>query len=507
MNEDQKKDMQQVKQGQRYARFAAKLRASRLRDVVLIVLLLVLGAAAAVAIVEPWLFHPPTVEEIQIEGITLKTGNPRPEALLKLSRERLQSPVKLVGPDVIHTTNMAELGATVDLPTLDRILMELAEENSPTVRHFYENAPADEIPIIGLPISLDSPSALESLVALKASIDRAPKNARFDFESGSVIEEAEGLSLDVYGTLERLDRALVENTAEIEMVVRQLPSRITQSELSNIKVDSVIGFFETRVSRLIKDKDRTHNVLLGAARLNGQIIMPGQVFSFNDVLGDRGEARGFRYAPVIAGGVLVEGMGGGTCQVASTLNAAAFFAGLVVVDRRPHSRPSSYIKLGLDATVSYPDLDLKLKNPFDFPVVIHFGMKDGILRAEFRGKTRPYTVTFLRKIIRSVPFPVRIVENSGLAKGKEVITQNGIPGYTVRRYQIIDHDKVAYRFQTLDKYPPTIQIVHRGTAPSRRFADKIEDEPKPDTHSPYRASNYLRMVQGKDNLWYEQSHE
>ncbi len=507
MNEDKKTDTQQVEQGHLTARFTAKVRSSRLRDVVLIVLLLLLGAAAAMAIVEPWLFHPPTVEEIQIEGITLKTGNPRPEALLKLSRERLQSPVKLVGPDVIHATNMAALGASVDLRTLDRILMELAEENSPTVRHFYQNATADDIPEIGLPISLDSQSALESLVALKASIDRAPQNARFDFESGHVIKEAPGLSLDVFGTLERLDRALMENTAEIEMVVRQLPSRVTQSELSNIEVESVIGFFETRVSRLIKDTDRTHNVLLGSARLNGQIIMPGQVFSFNDVLGDRSEARGFRYAPVIAGGVLVEGMGGGTCQVASTLNAAAFFAGLVVVDRRPHSRPSSYIKLGLDATVSYPDLDLKLRNPFDFPVVIHFGMKDGILRAEFRGKTRPYTVTFLRKIIGSVPFPVRIVDNPNLAKGKEVITQNGIPGYTVRRYQIIDRNKVAYRFQTLDKYPPTLQIVHRGVSSSRQPLIKIGDVPKPDTHNPYRASKYLRMVQGKDNLWYEQSHE
>jgi vancomycin resistance protein YoaR len=304
-----------------------------------------------------------------------------------------------------------------------------------------------------------------------------------------------------------LDRALLENASEVEMVVRQVPSQITQSELSDVEVDSVVGFFETRVSRLIKDKDRTYNVLLGSGRLDGQIIMPGQVFSFNDALGDRSEARGFRYAPVIAGGVLVEGMGGGTCQVASTLNAAAFFSGLVVAERRPHSRPSSYIKLGLDATVSYPSLDLKLKNPFDFPVVMHLGMEDGILRVEFRGKTRPYTVTFLRKIIRSAPFPVRVMENPNLLKGKEVITQNGIPGYTVRRYQVIDHDKVAYRFQSIDKYPPTTQIVHQGTASRGLIPGKTEDVPKADTHNPYRASNYLRMVQGKDDLWYEQSHE
>ncbi len=476
-------------------------------NVFLIFLLLVLGALAAVVIVEPWSFHPPVVKTIEIGGIALETGKPRPEALLRLARERLQAQLTLAGPELVHTTNMAALGATVDLQTLDRILVELARENSPTVRYFYQNEKDDDIPQIALPLSLDSQSAVEALVTLKARIDRKPQNARFDFETGHVIEEKSGLSLDVYGTLERLDRALKENLSRVDMVVAEVPSQITQSKLSNMEVDSVVGFFETRVSRLIKDTDRTYNVLLGSARLNGQIIMPGQVFSFNDVLGDRSEVQGFRYAPVIAGGVLVEGMGGGSCQVASTLNAAAFFAGLVEVERRPHSRPSSYIKLGLDATVSYPDLDLKLKNPFDFPVVVHFGMKDGILRAEFRGKARPYTVTFLRKIIRSVSFPVRILENPNLAKGKEVITQNGIPGYTVRRYQVIDHDKVAYRFQSIVKYPPTTQIVHRGIASRGTIPGTIEDIPKPDTHNPYRASNYLRMVQGKDTLWYEQSHE
>ena len=224
------------------------------------------------------------------------------------------------------------------------------------------------------------------------------------------------------------------------------------------------------------------------------------------MLGERSEARGFRYAPVIAGGVLVEGMGGGTCQVASTLYAASFFAGLVVVDRQTHSRPSSYIKLGLDSTVSYPDLDLRLRNLFDFPVSIHFTANDGTLRAEIRGKKRPYTVTLLRKVIRQEPFQTRYVDDSNLLQGKEVVTQNGIPGYTVRRFQIVEADKVGYRFQTVDKYPPTLQFIHRGTAPT---ADSIDPKyaPKPDLHKPYRAASYLRMVQGPEGLWYERSHE
>ncbi|HUT78563.1 MAG TPA: VanW family protein, partial [Polyangia bacterium] len=230
------------------------------------------------------------------------------------------------------------------------------------------------------------------------------------------------------------------------------------------------------------------------------------IFSFNETLGDRTEARGFRYAPVIAGGALVEGMGGGTCQVASTLYAAAFFAGMVIVERQPHSRPSSYIKLGLDATVSYPDLDLKIKNPFDFPVVIHYAVNEGSFRAELRGRERPYTVTLLRRVVDTRPFPVRVIETSKLARGTEVVSQLGVPGYTVRRYKVIEGGKIGYRFQSHDKYPPTAQFVYQGTADPGGLAG-VKDAPRPDTHKPYHASNYLRVVQGPDGLWYESSHE
>ncbi len=478
------------------------------RNGVFIFAFLFLGAASALVILEPWTTPAQPVNKIQIGRLEVPTGNARPEELINLSRARLQTPLTLTGPDFVHRTNWISLGASVDLQTLDRILLELAQEDSPAARYARDKAVADELLQIPMPISLDSQAAVESLVALKEMVDRKPKNASFDFEAQKVIKEASGLSLDVYATLARLDQALKEGLQEVSMAVTEVPAHIAERNLADIDVNAVAGFFETRYSRMRKDKDRTHNVKLGASLLDGQVILPGQFFSFNDTLGVRSEARGFRYAPVIAGGVLVEGMGGGTCQVASTLNAAAFFSGLVVVDRRPHSRPSSYIKLGLDATVSYPDINLKLKNPFDFPVVIHFTMNEGMLRAEFRGKSRPFTVTFLRKVIGTKPFPVRIVDDSHLQRGKEVITQNGIPGYSVRRYQIIEKEKVAYRFQTVDKYPPTSQFVHRGVAePDSLKGNEQDDAPKPDTHKPYRASTYLRMVQGKDDLWYQQSHE
>ncbi len=475
------------------------------RDGLIALAVFLLGALSALIIAAPWKTPAPPVPEVEIGGVGVSSGEARPEALVRAARHTLQSEVVLRGPDLEHRISWAELGAEVDMDSIERVLGELAEEDSPAARYHREVAEPGEVPAMPLPVSLVSDAAVESLLAIKEVIDRDPRSARFDFEKESVIPERDGLSLDVYGTLARLDRALAEGRGEVELAVERVPARTSREDLAGIDVGVVAGFYETPYSRMRKDRDRTHNLELGASMLDGEVIMPGETWSFNDALGERSQARGFRYAPVIAGGVLVEGMGGGTCQVASTLYAAAFFAGLVTVDRQPHSRPSSYIKLGLDATVSYPDINLELLNPFEYPVVIHYTVEDGTFRAEFRARERPYTVTLLRRVVDERPFPVRTIEDSELPAGEEVVTQLGVPGYTVRRYKMVERDKIAYRFKSIVKYPPTVQFVHEGIADPADLED-VEDPPEADTHKPYRAVPYLRMVQGPDDLWYESSH-
>ena len=113
------------------------------------------------------------------------------------------------------------------------------------------------------------------------------------------------------------------------------------------------------------------NIDAAASKLDGLVLEPGELFSFNAVVGDRSEENGFQKSWEINKGEMVEGVGGGTCQVASTFYAAAFFSGLDVLERLPHSRPSAYIPMGLDSTVVYPAVDLKVRNPHSFPVVVH----------------------------------------------------------------------------------------------------------------------------------------
>lgn len=462
------------------------------------------GIAAALIVFEPWYEPAPGLESVRVGQEAVPTSDARSEAMLRYIRRRFEQPVLLKGPGFEHRVTWAELGAEVDFELLGQVLEEVSVAGSPAARSAAALRQDGLEPTVTLPVRLAEQSAVEAMISFKDSVDKVAVPARFDFAGERVLAEKSGVQLDVYETLNRLQRALEAGVGEVELAVIELPAETTTRDLAEIAIEEVVGFYETPYSRQKKDENRTHNVKLGASMLDGHIIMPGQTFSLNDVVGDRTQARGFRYAPVIAGGMLQEGMGGGTCQVASTLYAASFFAGLIVVERRPHSRPSSYIKLGLDATVSYPNLDLKLQNPFDFPVAIHFVADGGNLRAEIRGAERPYTVTLLRHVVGTRPFPTKTIDEPLLPIGTQVVTQLGVPGYTVRRYQIVERDKVGYRFQIMDKYPPTVQIVRRGTAAPKTA---LPGAPKADTHSPYNASDYLRMVQGPDGQWYEQSHE
>src|SRR5262249_5989620 len=117
--------------------------------------------------------------------------------------------------------------------------------------------------------------------------------------------------------------------------------------------------------------DRGVNIRNAAKRIDGAILMRGETFSFNDRVGPRTLERGFAVAPEIQADELTPGVGGGTCQASSTLHAAALFGALEIVERQAHSRPSSYTKLGLDATVKYPNVDLKVRNTMSFPIMIH----------------------------------------------------------------------------------------------------------------------------------------
>lgn len=124
--------------------------------------------------------------------------------------------------------------------------------------------------------------------------------------------------------------------------------------------------------------NRGKNLELASSYLSGTVILPGQIFSYNDSVGERSVARGYKSAHIYSGKEVVNGIGGGICQVSSTTYVAMMIAGIPALERHVHSLPVSYLKTNLDATVYWKKLDLKFINPFDFPIVILADTHDGV---------------------------------------------------------------------------------------------------------------------------------
>lgn len=433
------------------------------------------------------------VPEVWLEGQRLPQGAPVEKSLdaaAAIARAYVKAPVtlKLPGGATLSKTR-EELGIRVDGAHLEVRIRELYDARSALRRaHAELGGGALKVP---LPAVVDEKRAVSALLQIKDDVDAPPSNARLDFAARAVTPEKTGKRFDVYGTLSRLDQAVAKGEKEVSAMVEELPAARGAKELETLQYDDVLGYFETKYARDLKHEARTFNLRNAAKKLDGYVLFPGETFDFNQVVGPRDEAHGYKVATVIASGELVDGIGGGTCQVAGTLHGAAYFSGLEIVERKPHTRPSFYIKMGMDATVVYPTITMKLRNPFPYPVVIREMVEQGVVRAEILGPKRTRDVTFVRKVNDVVPFKEKEANDPNIPKGERVLAQRGIPGFKITRYRIVREGPFAVRERTMDVYPPTNQIWKIGTGdPDPKF------ESHDDEHPEYVADEYLVVSQG-----------
>ena len=307
---------------------------------------------------------------------------------------------------------------------------------------------------------LDADVALAKLAVLKEHEDTSAVSARLDLDKHATVPERDGHYIDADGTIALLQKALPDGrTSSITLPVQAFPPRISSAFLKSLDISAVVAEFETFFSRSGDQKRRGKNIDNAAQKLDGVVISPGELVSFNDVVGERSEANGFEKSWEIFKGEMVEGVGGGTCQVASTFHAATFFGGFDVLERLPHSRPSAYIPMGLDSTVVFPAVDLKVRNPHPFPVVVHASTEGGKLRVELLGKMRPVRVAFGRDVTDTLPYKRKIEEDPALSGNRVLAKQHGIKGYKIKRTRTFTYPNgTTKKEETTDTYPPTTEI-------------------------------------------------
>jgi vancomycin resistance protein YoaR len=449
-----------------------------------------------------WLLVPPSAPpvsappppQVVIAGTLLGLeGDPVANAL-DLVRRYARAELRLELPDgSTRAVRPAQLGAEIDRARLAEFVHAAVTADSTLGRAHQRQREQDPKAVIQVPvpIRIDTAKAMPVLLEIKDGVDQPATDAFVDLAKRELRPEKPGFRLDVYGTLAGIDAALQRGESSVAVAVQRIEPRVLAAQLGNVQFDHVIGYFETRYSKSARYRARTYNLRLAASRLDGTVLLPGETFDFNATVGPRDEANGYRVAPVIAQGELVDGIGGGTCQISGTLHGAAFFAGLEVMGRVPHSRPSSYIKLGLDAAVAYPTINFRLRNPFSVPVVLHETVKGGVVRAEVLGPKRKRTVTFFRRIDDVTPFAEEERETERLPKGERVLTQRGIPGFKTTVFRIVRDGAYATRTKSVTEYPPTTQIVRIGMGPK-----SAKGKVKEDRGLEYVADKYLVLTQG-----------
>jgi vancomycin resistance protein YoaR len=277
-------------------------------------------------------------------------------------------------------------------------------------------------------VRFSGPAADRYFARLAKQVDRAPKDAGFAVagDTISVVPSEPGLELDV----PRAAASILAAASRTANRVTRLPLAVAQPKRSTaaaqaMGITGVVGTYETVYGG---DPNRIHNVQLVAHLVDNKLIAPGTTFSFNGTTGERSAAKGFLEAPVIVNGELQTGLGGGVCQVSTTVFNAAFEAGLPITARTNHALYISHYPLGRDATVNYPDIDLKFVNDTDHWLLLRTFVGPSSLVVSLYGTPVHRRVESIAQPLRYVAAPpVQKTVDATLKPRQIVVDDPGVP--------------------------------------------------------------------------------
>ncbi len=340
------------------------------------------------------------------------------------------------------------------------------------------------LPVAGATgVAIAGPGAEAWFAKLRKTVERPPADATFRpvGDGIEVLAAKDGLAVDVPATAKALLAAAVapgERTATL--VVRTAEAELTTAEAQAMGIERRLASYTTLYAGT---PDRITNLQLGASLLNGALVAPGATFSFNDRVGERTIERGFRPAPVIIKDEYEEDVGGGVSQVATTMFNAAWEAGLKIAERNPHSLYISRYQLGRDATVNYPDLDLKFIN--DTPKWVFVAGASGgagITVSIYGGGPERRVESGTGSIRETGPAPIRRVKDPTLLKGQTEIEESGSPARaTAVTRTVYDEQGAVLHDETWNtSYRGEYRIIRVGTKPP----PKPEPKAKPKAEKP-----------------------
>ena len=314
--------------------------------------------------------------------------------------------------------------------------------------------------------------------ALGRTVNREPTDATFVSvgESVQVVPARHGVAVDAQATAANLLRAALSTSSRVaQVVVKRWNADRTTQEAEAMGIDRVLSSYTTLYAGTA---ERIRNLQLAVTAIDGTVVAPGGTFSFNDVVGERTEEKGYRSAPVIVGGEYEEAVGGGVSQVATTVFNAAWEAGLPITERIPHALYIDRYEAGRDATVNFPDLDLRFVNDTQSWIFVRGAYDASAITIALYGGEDRRVDSFPGELRQTGGPPVRQEPDPTLERGTTVVAEEGTnsSAISVRRVVYSESGEVLRDEWWRTSYRGEYRIIRVGTKPP--------PEPKPEPPKP-----------------------
>lgn len=336
----------------------------------------------------------------------------------------------------------------------------LAEKIKDNLRDINTKQEYIEIPVIN-----KTPEEI-NIEKIHEEVYKEVQDAYYTKEPFTIHPEVEGIDFN----LDEAKKLLEEEKEQYEIILTITKPKITTAQIGSEAFPDLLATYSTNYDA--SNVSRTTNLRLASQKINEKVILPGETFSYNKTLGERTYAAGYKDAKVYENGQVVDGIGGGICQISSTLYNSVLMSNLEVTERRNHQFVTSYTPAGRDATVVYGLTDFKFKNTRKYAVKIKASVSNGIATVSIYGikEDNEYVVSFSTKTISNIPYTIKYVDDNSLNAGTEKVSQKGANGIITETYIIksLNGKVVSTKLLSKDTYNAMQRIILRGTKGSHK---------------------------------------
>jgi len=337
----------------------------------------------------------------------------------------------------------------------------LVVEEEKLFQEIYQIIKSDEqIQTITIPMVTADPEGI-NIETIHQEVYKEVKDAYYTKEPFTIYPESDGIDFDI----ENAKTLIAEEKEQYEIpLIITKPSKTTK-EIGTEAFPDRLATFSTNYQA--SNTNRTTNLRLAANKINGTVLLPGEEFSYNKTVGERTPQAGFKEAATFSNGKVVDGIGGGICQISSTLYDAVVMANLDVTTRRNHQFVTSYVPAGKDATVVWGSQDFKFKNTRKYPIRITATVQGGVATVQIWGLKEEveYDITIETKKTATIPYTTQYIQDASLPAGQQKVVQSGNNGRKVEAYKVtrLNGEVISTTLLSKDTYNAMKKIVHVGT--------------------------------------------